>query len=102
MAMVAESGPSPLSMISRIGARINDAEDLRLQKSLLVAGSLMFITAAAVWGIIYLLIGEVLAGWIPLFYAFVSLASCWQSAPATEHQRRMLFIFFHFRQAMVA
>ena len=73
--MITETGTSPLSMISRIGARINDAEDLRLQKSLLVAGSLMFITAGAVWGIIYLLIGETLAGWIPLSYAFVSLTS---------------------------
>ena len=73
--MVAETGHSPFSMISRIGARINDAEDLRLQKSLLVAGSLMFIPAGAVWGIIYLLIGEPLAGWIPLSYAGVSLAS---------------------------
>lgn len=65
----------PLSRILTIGANRDDAEELRLQKSLLVAGSLMFIAAGALWGIVYILYREPVAGMIPLAYALVSLSS---------------------------
>ena len=65
----------PLRMILKIGENIDDAQDIRLQKSLLVAGSFMFIAAGALWGIAYILLQERVAGMIPLSYAIVSFLS---------------------------
>jgi len=62
-------------MISKIGESLDDAQDVRLQKSLLVVGSFMFITAGAIWGIAYIILGESMAGMIPLSYTMISLAS---------------------------
>jgi hypothetical protein len=59
----------------KIGRNIDDAQDIRLQKSLLVAGSFMFIAAGALWGIAYILLKEPVAGMIPLSYAIVSFLS---------------------------
>jgi len=59
----------------KIGANLDDAQDIRLQKSLLVVGSLMFITTGAIWGIMYILLQEPVAGLIPLSYAIVSCLS---------------------------
>lgn len=61
--------------ILKIGEKPEDPEDLKLQKSILIAGSLMFITAGALWGIAYLLLNELLAGLIPLTYAVISFSS---------------------------
>lgn len=66
---------SPLSRILKIGVLLEDAQDIRLQKSLLAAGSVMFIAAGALWGIAYILLGELRAGFIPLIYAIVSFLS---------------------------
>jgi guanylate cyclase len=41
----------------------------------MVAGSLMFIFAGTLWGILYLLLGELVAGAIPISYAIISLIS---------------------------
>ena len=65
----------PLASILKMGESLNDAQDIRLQKSLLVAASLMFIAVSALWGIAYILLGESTAGWIPLAYSFVSFLS---------------------------
>ena len=73
--MVSDAGRSRLAMILKIGESLDDAQDIRLQKKLLVVGSFMFITAGALWGFAYIFFGEPLAGMIPLFYALVSLAS---------------------------
>jgi guanylate cyclase len=62
-------------LLSRFGANPNDGDDVRLQKSLLVIGALMFIVAGALWGLTYIFFGELLAGSIPLGYAAVSLLS---------------------------
>jgi guanylate cyclase len=62
-------------MISKIGGSLDDAQDVRLQKSLLVGGSFMFIAAGALWGIVYFLFQEPVAGIIPLSYAIVSFLS---------------------------
>jgi guanylate cyclase len=59
----------------KIGVSVDDTQDIRLQKSLLVAGSFMFIAAGALWGIAYIFFDEPLAGLIPLSYAVISLAS---------------------------
>jgi adenylate cyclase len=66
---------SQLASILKLGADFDDAQDIRLQKSLLVVGSIMFIATGAIWGLIYLYFGELLAGMIPLTYAAISLAS---------------------------
>jgi guanylate cyclase len=73
--MVAGSRHIPLKMIMKIGENIEDAQDIRLQKSLLVVGSIMFIAAGALWGIAYILFREPVAGMIPLSYAIVSFLS---------------------------
>jgi adenylate cyclase len=66
---------SPLALVQRIGEDLSDSQDLRLQKSILVVGSFMFITTGALWGIFYILFREPLAGLIPLSYAAVSSLS---------------------------
>jgi adenylate cyclase len=64
-----------LPLLARVGADPEDSDELRLQKSSLVLGSLMFIIAGALWGILYFLLGQLLAGSIPFFYAVISFLS---------------------------
>ena len=66
---------SLLGPLSRIGESADDPPDVRLQKSLLVVGSLMFSLAGASWGLAYFLFREPLAGTIPLAYAVISSLS---------------------------
>ena len=63
------------SRIASIGSIPGDSEELKLQKSLLVLCAFPFIIAGAVWGSIYILLGEKVAGMIPLSYSLVSLFS---------------------------
>ena len=60
---------------SELGGGAGDAHEIRSQKSLLVAGSCMFIAAGALWGIAYLSLKEPIAAMIPLSYSLVSLLS---------------------------
>jgi adenylate cyclase len=64
-----------LPLVARIGIDPNDSEDVRLQKSSLVLGTFMFIFAGALWGILYFLFGQTVAGSIPFSYAIVSFLS---------------------------
>lgn len=64
-----------LEVIARIGVDPDDSADVRLHKALLVGGSLMFILAGVLWGLLYIGFGEPLAGAIPLAYAGISLMS---------------------------
>jgi guanylate cyclase len=64
-----------LGLLSRVGADPNDDDDLRLKKSLLVICAFPFMFAGAVWGLMYALFREPLAGAIPLSYSIVSLLS---------------------------
>ena len=76
-----------IGLIARIGADPRDSEDTRLQKTLLVFSSLMMASlAAVVWGPIYVLFGEYLAGAIPLSYGVISYASI--AVFARTHQYR--------------
>jgi guanylate cyclase len=59
----------------KIGIDPNDSDDIRLQKSSLTLGSIMFMFAGALWGILYFLFGERVAGAIPLSYALISFVS---------------------------
>ena len=61
--------------VVQIGMDPNDDDDIRLQKSLLVVSALPFAIAGAAWGLMYVLIGEPMAGMIPLSYAVISLLS---------------------------
>ncbi len=64
-----------ISFISRIGSDLNDDDEVRLQKSLLVFSSLMMATLAIIWGSVYLLFGEYIAASIPLSYSILSYLS---------------------------
>jgi adenylate cyclase len=64
-----------ISIASQIGADARDPDDIRLQKTLLVTASSMFIIAGAVWGLMYWAFGEWLAGSIPFGYAVISTLS---------------------------
>lgn len=64
-----------LPLVARVGANPGDTDELRLQKSSLVLGALMFIVAGVLWGVLYFLFGQTLAGLIPLSYVVVSSLS---------------------------
>ena len=61
--------------VARVGVGPDDSDEVRLRKASLVLGSLMFIVAGALWGILYWMFDQPLAGSIPLSYAIVSLLS---------------------------
>ncbi|MBI3943050.1 MAG: adenylate/guanylate cyclase domain-containing protein [Chloroflexi bacterium] len=64
-----------LQFTYRMGSTPGESEDVRLQKSLLVTGSLMFIPVGFVWGAIYLIFGEPLGALVPICYSCISLLS---------------------------
>lgn len=64
-----------LAVIQRVGAEAGDSEDVRMQKTLLVGASLMFILAGLLWGGIYIAFDEPLAGAVPISYALFSSLS---------------------------
>jgi len=64
-----------LTWVVRIGMDPNDDDDIRLQKSLLTLCAIPFAFAGVIWGLTYILLGEPLAGAIPLSYAVISLLS---------------------------
>ena len=64
-----------LPWMAHIGADPSDSDEVRLQKSSLTLGSLMFIFAGALWGILYFVFGQTTAGVIPFSYAVVSFLS---------------------------
>ncbi|MEN8168280.1 MAG: adenylate/guanylate cyclase domain-containing protein [Pseudomonadota bacterium] len=64
-----------MAVIRRVGAETGDSEDARLQKTLLVGASLMFILAGLLWGGIYIAFDEPLAGAVPISYALFSSLS---------------------------
>jgi guanylate cyclase len=64
-----------MAVIRRVGAEAGDSEEARLQKTLLVGASLMFILAGLLWGSIYVAFNEPLAGAVPISYALFSSLS---------------------------
>jgi guanylate cyclase len=79
-----------LGLIDRIGATRDETEDMRLQRNLLLIGTLMFIVAGAVWGLTYMSFGEFLAGSIPFGYSIFSASSVVMFAVARRYR---LFLF---------
>lgn len=61
-----------LSGIGSIGANQNDSEEVKLQKSLLVASSCIMGSMSFIWGSIYFYFNEPLAGSIPLSYGIAT------------------------------
>jgi adenylate cyclase len=64
-----------VSLLARIGADPDDDDELRLKKSLLVLGSVLFLFAGFGWGVMYFFFGARLAGAIPFSYGVISLLS---------------------------
>jgi guanylate cyclase len=79
-----------LGLIDRIGATRDETEDMRLQRNLLLIGTLMFIVAGAVWGLTYMSFGEFLAGSIPFGYSIFSASNVVMFAVARRYR---LFLF---------
>ncbi len=77
-------------LISRIGATAGETEDMRLQRNLLLIGTLMFILAGALWGVTYMFFGEFPAGSIPFGYSVFSALSV---AMFAVTRRYRLFLF---------
>lgn len=81
--------------IAGVGANPQDSDDVRLQKALLVGGAFMFIVAGLLWGLMYLVFGEWLAGSIPMGYAVISLGSVILFARSRRYR------FFRFSQLLL-
>ncbi len=64
-----------LPAVAGIGVESRDSEDVRLQKSALVLGAVMFIFVSALWAGLYFLFGQWVVGVIPGSYAVISLLS---------------------------
>lgn len=64
-----------IGLTGGIGADPSDSDELRLQKSLLVASTMMMASLAVIWGLVYIAFDEMLAGAIPLGYAVASFFS---------------------------
>jgi guanylate cyclase len=79
-------------VLTGIGSRPSDSDAERLQKSLLVGGSLLILPAAIIWGAFYVVFDEPVAGAITLGYAAISalsilyLATSGRRQPATFAQ----------------
>lgn len=78
------------SRIATLGVAADDNEQVTLQKQLLVFSSVMIGLAAAIWGLLYLALGEPLAASIPLTYSLLSSVSI---ALFSRHKRFRLFRF---------
>lgn len=63
-------------MLSQLGVDATDSDEVRQEKNLIVAASIVSGSAALVWGVIYILQGEIVGGIIPIlggvvFYFFL-------------------------------
>ncbi len=85
-------GMNLIALVERIGVSPEDGPDTRLQKSLLVSGSLMFLMAGFLWGLLYIALDEPYPGLIPLLYAMFSAVSVIHFAITLRYQ------FFRFTQ----
>jgi adenylate cyclase len=81
--------------IVSIGADQHDDDDLRLKKSLLVVCALPFALLGVAWGLMYILLGEPLAGMIPLSYALFSMLSIFYFGLTRRYR------FFRFSQLLL-
>jgi signal transduction histidine kinase/DNA-binding response OmpR family regulator/HPt (histidine-containing phosphotransfer) domain-containing protein/PAS domain-containing protein len=59
--------------VLQIGADPGDNEEHRLRKRLLVASVLVVLPASIIWGVVYVALGETIAGLLPLLYSGLAL-----------------------------
>jgi len=64
--MIHEKESNWFTNLGRLGAVPGDTPEVRLQKTLLLASSLMLGILAVIWGLVYFLFDEPLAAAIPL------------------------------------
>ncbi len=83
------------SLTARIGADPRDSQDIRLRKQLLLTASFMFIGFGLMWGVVYILLGEPLAGLVPLTYCLLS------SVSIVIFARMLHYEFFRFSQLLM-
>ncbi len=62
-----------VSTIARVGVEQDDLGDTELRSRLLVRNVAMFYVAGVVWGLVYIALGEPVAGAVPLGYCVLSL-----------------------------
>ena len=62
-----------LDFLLNIGYISTDSKELSIKKSSLIIVPLIIGPAAFIWGLIYISLGQVLSGFIPLSYAFISI-----------------------------
>ena len=77
---------SLFSRIAKIGADPDDTEEVRLQKAIVVTSALLNLLAGFLWGVIYILLDEWLAGLVPLSYCLVSMLSVLVFARTRRYQ----------------
>ena len=92
---MSQSRKNILAQAVRIGADPQDDDDIRLRKSLLIVCALPFVFSGVAWGLMYILLGEPLAGMIPLSYSVVSLLSIVHFGLTRRYR------FFRFSQLML-
>ncbi len=63
--------------VLQIGADPSDDDEIRLRKRLLVASLFLVLPAGPIWGGVYLLFGERIAGILPILWALFSLLNLW-------------------------
>ena len=63
------------SRLSNLGIKPGDDPETILSKSILIKTSLLIIFPAIIWGGIYIYIGEIKAGLIPISYAIITVLS---------------------------
>ena len=71
--MTAFAGKSLAFRLAELAAEAGDDPEIKLRKALLLRVSFLIILAAALWGVLYLIFSEPLAGAIPLSYSAFSL-----------------------------
>ena len=64
-----------LLYVKKIGIKENDSEEIQLRKSILVNTSIVITLAAILWGFLYILFNEPIAGSLPFFYSIISVIS---------------------------
>ena len=89
------TGDGFLPRVAKIGADPDDDDDIRLKKSLLVICAFPFTLAGTAWGLMYIFVGEPLAGIIPLSYSVMSLLSIFHFGVTRRYR------FFRFSQLML-
>jgi len=71
--MTAFTGKGLAFRLAELAAEAGDDPEIKLRKALLLRVSFLIILAAALWGVLYLIFSEPLAGAIPLSYSAFSL-----------------------------